>query len=121
MRYGSSVVLRTRAANCVAALILSFTLPLAARGGVIPLPAETVAGAGSFTIGPGILVRVPPGDRDAAAAARYLVELWTRTNHLTLPVMAATTGTPGIDTIGFRRKIEFRRAGGFGPDRKSVV
>ena len=116
MLYGSSAVLPPVRAAGVAALFLSLTLPLAASGGVIPLPAETVAGAGSFTIGPGILVRVPPGDRDAAAAARYLVELWTRTNHLTLPVMAATTGTPGIDTIGFRRKIEFRRAGGFGPE-----
>jgi hexosaminidase len=56
-------------------------------------------------------VRVPSGDRDAAAAARYLVELWTRTNHLTLPIIGtASTGTPGIDTIGFRRE------SGFGPE-----
>jgi hexosaminidase len=94
---------------------LSFTLPLAARGGVIPLPAETVPGVGSFNIGPGTVVRVPSGDRDAAAAARYLVELWARTNHLTLPVSgAAGTGTPSIDTI------EFRRRSGLGPEAYGI-
>jgi hexosaminidase len=94
---------------------LSFTLPLAARGGVIPLPAETVPGVGSFNIGPGTVVRVPSGDRDAAAAARCLVELWTRTNHLTLPVVGtAGPGTPGIDTIGFRRR------SGFGPEAYGI-
>jgi hexosaminidase len=108
-------VLRTRAAACVAALVLSFTLPSAARGGVIPLPAETVPGVGSFNIGPGTVVRVPSGDRDAAAAARYLVELWARTNHLTLPVVGtASPGTPSIDTIGFRRK------SGFGPEAYGI-
>ena len=108
-------MLRTRAAACVAALILSFTLPSAARGGVIPLPAETVPGVGSFNIGPGTVVRVPSGDRDAAAAARCLVELWTRTNHLTLPVVGtAGPGTPGIDTIGFRRR------SGFGPEAYGI-
>ena len=112
-----------RAAGGVAALIVSLTLPLAALGGVIPLPAETVPGVGSFNIGPATLVRVPTGDRDAAAAARYLVELWTRTNHLTLPIIGtAATGTPGVDTIGLRREsgfgreIGFRRASGFGPE-----
>ena len=60
-------------------------------------------------------MRVPSGDRDAAAAARYLVELWTRTNHLTLPVVGtAGTGTPGIDTIGFRRR------NGFGPEAYGI-
>jgi hexosaminidase len=70
---------------------------------------------GSFNIGPGTVVRVPPGDRDAAAAARYLVELWTRTNHLILPVVGtASTGTPSIDTIGFRRR------SGFGPEAYGI-
>ena len=57
-------------------------------------------------------MRVPSGDRDAAAAARYLVELWTRTNHLTLPVTAgsASSGTSSGDTITFRRR------SGFGPE-----
>src|ERR1700677_4635882 len=90
-----SLVLRTRAPARIAALVLAFSLPLAAHGGVIPLPAETVLGAGSFNIGPATIVRVPSGDRDAAAAARYLVELWTCTNHLTLHVIGtASTGTP---------------------------
>jgi hexosaminidase len=116
-------VLRTRAAACFAALILSFTPPLTARGGVIPLPAETVPGVGFFNVGPGTVVRVPSGDRDTAAAARYLVELWTRTNRLTLPITLGTTGTgapsagtgrPGVDTI------EFRRESGFGPEAYEI-
>jgi len=88
---------------------------MAARGGVIPLPAETVPGVGSFKIGPGTVVRVPPGDRDAAAAARYLAELWARTNQLTLPVIGtAGAGSPGVDTIGFRRE------SGFGPEAYGI-
>jgi hexosaminidase len=69
-------------------------------------------GVGSFNIGPATLVRVPSGDHDAAAAARYLVELWTRTNHLTLPVGAGTPSThsSSSDTITFRHR------SGFGPE-----
>jgi hexosaminidase len=111
----------TRAAVCIAAFVLAFALPLAARGGVIPIPAETVLGTGSFKIGPTTILRVPSGERDAAAAARYLVELWTRTNHLTLPVTLGTntartgtssarTGTSSTDTITFRHQ------SGFGPE-----
>jgi len=105
-------VLRTRAPARFAALVLAFSPPLAAWGGVIPLPAETTLGIGSFSVGPTTIVRVPSGDRDAAAAARYLVQLWTRTNHLTLPVTAgnASTGTAGRDTITFRHR------SGFGPE-----
>ena len=58
------------------------------------------------------MVRVPAGDRDADAAARYLVESWTRTNHLTLPIAlgTASTGTSSTDTIVFRHQ------SGFGPE-----
>jgi hexosaminidase len=104
---------RTRAAARIAVLLfLAFAQPLAARGGVIPLPAETVSSFGSFDIGSTTIVRVPSGDRDAAAAARYLVELWTRTNHLTLPITdgSASSGTSSGDTITFRRR------SGFGPE-----
>jgi hexosaminidase len=100
-------------AEQTAALFLCLTLPLAAaRGGVIPLPAEIVPGIGSFSVGPGTRIRVPQGDRAADAAARYLVELWTRTNGLTLPVAIAAGGSEpaNLDSIAFRRR------GGFGSE-----
>ena len=55
---------------------------------------------------------MPRGDRDADDAARHLVELWTRTNGLTLPIGtdAASIDAPNTNTIAFRR----RR--GFGPE-----
>ena len=58
-------------------------------------------------------MRVPSGDRDADAAARYLVELWTRTNHLTLPISlgTATDGTSSTDIIAFRRQSGFGAEG----------
>jgi hexosaminidase len=110
VRYGSRSVQGRRAAVCTAALFLFAALPLAAaRGGVIPLPAEVAPHPGSFNIGHGTVIRVPRGDRDADAAAHYLVDLWTRTNGLTLPVASgAGAGAREADTI------EFRRGSGFG-------
>jgi hexosaminidase len=105
--YGSSVGLPTRAAACIAALVFALTLPLAAPAGVIPLPAETVAGVGAFNVGPGTIVRVPSGDRAADAAAHYLVALWTRTNHLTVPIALETATATGTDTIAFRHQSGF--------------
>jgi hexosaminidase len=106
--------------------VLSLTLPWEARAGVIPLPADVRPGAGAFTIDSSTVVRVPPGDRDAGTAARYLVELWTRTNGLTLPISGAAgaggaelggagggdagTDSPSAATIAFRRR------SGFGPE-----
>jgi hexosaminidase len=98
-----------RAAAQAAALALSLALPAAARSGVIPVPAEVVLGAGSFSVDSSTTLRVPPGDRDADDAARYLVELWTRTNGLTLPVTKGTD-VPHTHTIAFRRQ------SGFGPE-----
>ena len=100
---------RTKAGARIGALLLALAQPLAAQSGVIPLPAETVLSPGSFHVGPATSVRVSSGDRDAAAAARYLVELWTRTNHLTLPVSVGTasSATSSDDTIVFRRRSGF--------------
>lgn len=101
-----------RAAARAAALALSLALPASGRSGVIPLPNEVVLEPGSFRVDATTTVRVPRGDRDADNAARYLVELWTRTNGLTLPVStsAAGIGTPPADTIVFRHEP------GFGPE-----
>jgi hexosaminidase len=56
---------------------------------------------------------VPPGDRDADAAARYLAGLWTRTNGLTLPVRSRGARA---DT----QAIEFRRRRGFGQEAYGI-
>jgi hexosaminidase len=102
---------------------LSLALPASGRSGVIPLPNEVVLEPGSFRVDATTTVRVPRSDRDADDAARYLVELWTRTNGLTLPVTsaagigtlpvsssAAGIGTPPAHTIAFRHQP------GFGPE-----
>jgi len=86
--------------------------PLAARAGVIPLPAEIEPGSGSFDLSPATIVNVPRGDRDAANAARYLVELWGRTNALTPRVTVGTAGSGTTNT----QTISFRRRNGFGPE-----
>lgn len=109
MRNGPSLVRRYRAAVQTAALVLSFALPPAAHGGVIPAPAEVMPGSGRFKVDLKVILRVPPGDRDAEAAAHYLDDLWTRTNGLTLPVRAGFVA-------GHSRTIEFKRRSGYGAE-----
>ncbi len=84
VRHGSSLVREARAAGCAAALALS--LGSAPAFGVIPIPAEIAFGEGAFTVDQATRIEVPRGDREAEAAARYLVDSWTRTNGLTLSV-----------------------------------
>ena len=105
-----------RAAVRAAALILSVAVPITAHCGVIPLPAEIVAEVGSFNVGAATVVHVPRGDADADQAARYLVELWTRTNGLTLPVTVgpANPGAASTDSISFERH------SGFGPEAYEI-
>ncbi len=91
-----------------AALAAALALPLAAHGGVIPAPAEVKPGDGWFGVDSTVVLHVPPGDRDAQAAAHYLADLWTRTNALTLPVRAGRAGPAA--------RIEFRRRGGLSPE-----
>jgi hexosaminidase len=112
VRDGSRIVRTRRAAAQAVALASSLALPAAAWSGVIPLPAEVILQLGSFKVDSTTTVRAPRGDRDAGDAARYLVELWTRTNGLTLPVRTSATGidTPHTHTIAFRHQR------GFGPE-----
>jgi hexosaminidase len=112
VRNGSRIVRTRRAAAQAVALASSFALPAAAWSGVIPLPAQVVLEPGSFNVDSTTTVRAPRGDRDAGDAARYLVELWTRTNGLTLPVRVSTAGidTPHTNSIAFRHQP------GFGPE-----
>jgi hexosaminidase len=107
VRHGLSLVRRSRAAVQTAALAVGLALPLAAHAGVIPAPAEVNPGSGLFHVDSTVVMRVPPRDRDAEAAAHYLAQLWTRTNGLTLQVHAdAARAGP---TIEFRRRSGFRR------------
>jgi hexosaminidase len=112
VRNGSRIARTRRAAARAAALALSLALPASARSGVIPLPNEVILEPGSFRVDATTTVRVPRGDRDADNAARYLMELWTRTNGLTLPVSTSVAGrgTPPADTIVFQHQA------GFGPE-----
>ena len=112
MRNGPSLVPRYRAAVQTAALVLSFALPPAAHGGVIPAPAAVKPGSGLFRLDATVVLRVAPGDRDAEAAAHYLDDLWTRSNGLTLPIRAgAPRAVPAI---------EFRRRRGFLPEAYAI-
>jgi hexosaminidase len=96
-------ILRCDGAAVKKAAALSFCWALAgvlqaatAQAGVIPQPNHVILTDGSFTVGASTLIHVPAGDPDAAAAARYLVALWTRTNHLTLSVVTDSAATVGI-------------------------
>jgi hexosaminidase len=108
--YGFPIVRTRRAAARAAALVTILALPSAAGGGVIPLPAEVLPGSGSFTVDSTTVLRVRGGhgDSDAEAAARYLAELWARTNGLTLPVVTGSAAAgvqsaraPNAGTIEF--------------------
>ena len=101
-------------------------MPVSGRSGVIPLPNEIVLQPGSFRVDATTTLHVPPGDRDADNAARYLVELWTRTNGLTLPVSpsaagistsvaGSSTSAAGIGTLP-ADTIVFHHQPGFGPE-----
>jgi hexosaminidase len=112
VRYGLRSVQGRRAAAQAAALAVTLGTSAAAHSGVIPLPAEIVPGAGSFEIDAASSVQVPRGDRDATQAARYLVDLWSRTNGLSLQVTNAA-GRKGAAAAGV---IVFRRQSGLAPE-----
>ncbi|HEV7714679.1 MAG TPA: beta-N-acetylhexosaminidase, partial [Steroidobacteraceae bacterium] len=70
---------------------------------VVPLPAEIVAGEGTFEIRANTPIRVPAGDAEAAATARYLADLLWRARGLKLTVQpdsradqGAHSGIPAI-------------------------
>ena len=115
MRHGLCDEKRSRAAN-IAALVLACTLAPAARGAVIPLPAEIVPGPGFFSVDSTAQLRVTPRDRDAGDAARYLAALWSRTNGLALPAVIAAAGSVGAGA----HSIDFRHQAGFGPEAYEI-
>jgi hexosaminidase len=105
-----------RAAVQIAALLWLAASPAPARDDVIPQPLEVRLQAGAFSVNATTVIRVPSGDSDAARAAHYLVELWTRTNGFALPVVVANgAGAAGASTIAFRRE------SGFGPEGYGIA
>jgi hexosaminidase len=104
------IMTRTRATWV--ALVFCITLNAPAQGGVIPLPARIVPADGYFEIAAATVVTVPKGDSQAENAARYLVELWQRSNALALRVSVDATNSATRAAIT-DSTITFRRAQGF--------
>jgi hexosaminidase len=112
VRQNSRMIRGARAAVFTAALALSAWPAGAQRDGVIPLPATIIPGSGTFQLNSATLMQVPQGDGNALSAARYLAELWKRSNGLTLAVSATAAGKiSDSDTL-----IAFRSEPGFGPE-----
>jgi hexosaminidase len=119
---------KSRAARRIAALFLvAISLAPAARGGVIPLPASTRVGVGSFKLNAATVIHLSPGDLAAEQAAHYLVDLWRRTNALSLPILAAQS--PGIESEGVESEgvesprapdIRFRTVSDYAPEAYRV-
>ena len=64
---------------------------------VVPLPAEIVAGEGVFQLRASTPILVPSADSEAAAAARYLADLLSRTRGLELAIRPDSRSvTPAI-------------------------
>ncbi len=97
------------------AALISFAPPPAARGGVIPLPADVRPGPGFFSVDETTRLCAPLGDRDAADAARYLAGQWSRTNGLTLTVSIGCAKS-GAAT----HSISFGRRSGLGPEAYEI-
>jgi hexosaminidase len=91
----------------IAALLFGLMVPMAARCGVIPVPAEVTPGNGEFILDSSTRLWVMPGDRDTEDAARYLATLWSRTNGIELTLAAGAARGHAI---------EFRHRSGFGPE-----
>jgi hexosaminidase len=119
VRYGSMMLRTTRAAQ--AALVLSLALANAAFSGVIPLPAQVTPGDGFFAIDAATAMIVPRGDAEAAGAARYLGELWQRSNALQLQVFGNTAARTTPASESAPSTIQFRREKGLGPESYRLV
>ena len=102
------------AAICIAALVLCSITASAQQAGVIPLPAQITPGNGAFELSAATVIQAPQANRDAAEAARYLSELWKRTNGLILPIVSRSALT-SADSL-----IRFEQTPGYGPEAYRV-
>ncbi len=87
----------------LAVLVLASVLAPAKAGSVVPAPAESLAGEGSFRLLPSTRIVVPPGDVGARAAARSLAVLLASSTGLKLQVRSAEPGSPAA-AIFFKRQ-----------------
>ena len=95
----------SRGARRLIAVLPLLIASVSTLAGVIPAPAELTPGDGAFPLTARTVVLVPRGDRDADAAARYLLDLLRRSRGLTLDVREAEPlGTPPAGAIVFERR-----------------
>jgi hexosaminidase len=118
VRQNSRMTRGARAAVFTVAFALSAVSATAQQtGGVIPKPAETKPGSGTFELNAATIIQAPPASGGAADAAQYLADLWQRTNGLTLAVRsnsAQRASSPAEATSG--SLIRFEQHPGFGPE-----
>src|SRR6202142_4576487 len=103
-----------RAAVFTVALALCAVPAPAQQAGVIPMPAETKSGKGSFELSAATIIEAPRASRGAADAAHYLSDLWQRTNGITLAVHSSPADA---STDSF---IRFQQQPGLGPEAYRV-
>jgi hexosaminidase len=78
------------------------------------MPAEMKPGKGSFELSAATIIEAPRASRGAADAARYLADLWQRTNGM---ILAVRTSSAGASTDSF---IRFQQQPGLGPEAYRV-
>src|ERR1700722_5722268 len=103
-----------RAAVFTVALTLCAVPVPAKETGVIPMPAEIKSGKGSFELSAATIIEAPRASRGAADAARYLSDLWQRTNGMILAVRSSSAGAPRDSLIRFEQRP------GYGPEAYRV-
>src|ERR1700722_16884068 len=105
-----------RAAVFTVALTLCAVPVPAQQAGVIPMPAEIKPEKGSFELSAATIIEAPRSSRGAADAARYLADLWQRTNGMTLAVrQRPSSANASADSL-----IRFEQQPGFGPEAYRV-
>jgi hexosaminidase len=78
------------------------------------MPAEIKSGKGSFELSAATLIEAPRASRGAADAARYLSDLWQRTNGMILAVRSSSVDA-STDSL-----IRFEQRPGYGPEAYRV-
>jgi hexosaminidase len=79
------------------------------------MPAEIRPASGSFELSAATIIQVPRAGGGAADAARYLADLWSRTNGMTLAVRSSTAEA-SADSV-----ILFRQQPGLGPEAYRIT
>jgi hypothetical protein len=68
------------------------------------MPAEIKLGKGSFELSAATIIEAPRASRGAADAARYLADLWQRTNGMILSVRSSSTDASTVSLIRFQQQ-----------------